>query len=268
LFLKAGLLHPGVGKVLLSVVSEKIIDACFESMLKDATALSARLPLVRAGFEVYRAELLGAKAQMPDAMPWAEMKKDGTFGGFNHIDFWKTVTKDEFSWWGLRTVEKFGWHASGCSCGESIDEFCFSSSQRTLSKDRNALSGPKVEQITVIRMFIRNLGLPVGIREVAQTDVSRTCRAERCSESGRTLWMMYHQQLLVPCCFIWRINLLQVFLRFFPNITTYRNRPSPDRTEPARSAAALSALGKLLENISITIRRKFTNPFAIETSEW
>jgi hypothetical protein len=92
LFLKAGLLHPGVGKVLLSVVSEKIIDACFESMLKDATALSARLPLVRAGFEVYRAELLGAKAQMPDAMPWAEMKKDGTFGGFNHNDFWKMVT--------------------------------------------------------------------------------------------------------------------------------------------------------------------------------
>jgi hypothetical protein len=57
------------------------------------------------------------------------------------------------------------------------------------------------------------------------------------------------------------------FSSVFPNITTYRNRPRPDRTEPARSAAALSALGKLLENISITIRRKFTNPFAIETSE-
>jgi hypothetical protein len=160
LFLKAGLLHPGVGKVLLSVVSEKIIDACFESMLKDATALSARLPLVRAGLEVYRAELLGAKAQMPVAMPWAEMKKDGTFGGFNHIDFWKTVTRDtNFHEGAFAPLKSLAGMLLAAPAGESVDEFCFSSSQRTLSKDRNALSGPKVEQITVIRMFIRNLGL-------------------------------------------------------------------------------------------------------------
>jgi hypothetical protein len=44
--------------------------------------------------------------------------------------------------------------------GESIDEFCFSSSQRTLSKDRNALSGPKVEQITVIRCSFEILASP------------------------------------------------------------------------------------------------------------
>jgi len=42
--------------------------------------------------------------------------------------------------------------------GESVDEFTFSSSQRTLTKDRNSLSTAHVEQITVIRMFIRNWG--------------------------------------------------------------------------------------------------------------
>jgi hypothetical protein len=97
---------------------------------------------------------------MPDAMPWAEMKKDGTFGGFNHIDFWKTVTRDtNFHEGAFAPLKSLAGMLLATPAGESVDEFCFSSSQRTLSKDRNALSGPKVEQITVIRMFIRNLGL-------------------------------------------------------------------------------------------------------------
>ena len=43
--------------------------------------------------------------------------------------------------------------------GESVDEFSFSSSQRTLSKERSSLLATNVEQITVVRMFIRSFGL-------------------------------------------------------------------------------------------------------------
>ena len=42
--------------------------------------------------------------------------------------------------------------------GESVDEFTFSSTQRTFTVDRNSLSPSQLEQITVVRMFIRNFG--------------------------------------------------------------------------------------------------------------
>ena len=42
--------------------------------------------------------------------------------------------------------------------GESVDEFVFSSSGRTHTKDRNRMSPARLEQITVLVMFIRNFG--------------------------------------------------------------------------------------------------------------
>jgi hypothetical protein len=40
-----------------------------------------------------------------------------------------------------------------------VDEFSFSLSQRTLTKERNSLKGVTVEMITVVRMFIRSSGI-------------------------------------------------------------------------------------------------------------
>jgi hypothetical protein len=42
--------------------------------------------------------------------------------------------------------------------GESYDECVFSASGRVLTKDKNALSPLRLEQIVVIVMFIRNFG--------------------------------------------------------------------------------------------------------------
>jgi hypothetical protein len=42
--------------------------------------------------------------------------------------------------------------------GESHDEFVFSTTGRIFSKDRNAMSAARLEQITVIVMFIQNFG--------------------------------------------------------------------------------------------------------------
>ena len=56
-FLKAGLFHPGVGKVILSLVSDEVVDECFASMLKDADALGGRKSFVKAALDVYRDEL-------------------------------------------------------------------------------------------------------------------------------------------------------------------------------------------------------------------
>ena len=42
--------------------------------------------------------------------------------------------------------------------GESQNEFVFSCSGRILTRDRNSLSPMRLEQLTIIVMFIRNFG--------------------------------------------------------------------------------------------------------------
>jgi hypothetical protein len=45
--------------------------------------------------------------------------------------------------------------------GESVDEHVFSGSQRTLTKDRNRFEYGTIEEITIIRVFIKNFGFSV-----------------------------------------------------------------------------------------------------------
>ena len=46
--------------------------------------------------------------------------------------------------------------------GESVDEFAFSSSGMTLTKERTCLAQMTVEMLTVIRMYIRNFSWTPG----------------------------------------------------------------------------------------------------------
>ena len=158
-FLKASFFHPGVAKIIISLVSDEVVDGCFASTMEDAKALGVRKQFVQAALDIYRDEFIKVRSEMPARMPWSDLKKDGTFNGFNHLGFWKNVAQDrEFHDGDFIHLRHLSAMLLAAPAGESIDEFCFSSSQRTLSTDRNSLSSPKVEQITIIRMFIRNFG--------------------------------------------------------------------------------------------------------------
>jgi hypothetical protein len=89
------------------------------------------------------------------------LKDGGFYASQRPLAFWQAIasaremSQNEF---GGSFLFPFASMVLALPAGESVDEFTFSSSQRTLTKDRNSLSPAHVEQIKVIRMFIRNLG--------------------------------------------------------------------------------------------------------------
>jgi hypothetical protein len=100
---------------------------------------------------------------VPDSMPIVvifQLKVSGSFAGVDPLMFWKEIAGDRTN------ANKFGGSfllpvasmVLALPAGESVDEFTFSSTQRTLTASRNSLSPTHLEQITVVRMFIRNFG--------------------------------------------------------------------------------------------------------------
>lgn len=82
----------------------------------------------------------------------------GDYGGHRAIEFWQLVTKGahgsglEY----LRNLLPVAAMLLASPAGESQDEFVFSTTGRVFTDDRNSLSPVRLEQITVITMFIKN----------------------------------------------------------------------------------------------------------------
>jgi len=85
-------------------------------------------------------------------------QRNGSINGFNHLDFWKEVATKRLHFHNAKChhLLKVASMLLAQPAGESIDESVFSSVGATMRKDRSALSPMKIEQITTIRMFIRN----------------------------------------------------------------------------------------------------------------
>ena len=122
---------------------------------------------ITAALAFYREKCVVAHEAQDLVIDWKALHK-GACLGVSHLDFWAAVIRQDERMQGKD--EKI--RLKRCSdalpvaamllaipAGESVDEFSFSSSQRTLSKERNSLLPVNVEQITVIRMFIRSFGL-------------------------------------------------------------------------------------------------------------
>jgi hypothetical protein len=90
------------------------------------------------------------------AFPWVTLHADGTFRGMTFLGFWRTVAKDNTFCSGFLTpLLRVAAMMGSIPAGESIDEVTFSSTGGTMQKNRASLGVSRIEQITVIRMFIR-----------------------------------------------------------------------------------------------------------------
>lgn len=172
-FLKAACLHPAVAKVLRAFVKDDVLQECFESILEDAVALkdgkfsaSLREALQDYWKKTVDASQLKYGDQVAD-IDLLDIMKTGKYGGVNHLEFWKQVAgkydlEDDND--SLLTEENRDVLALllpvaamllAIPAGESFDETVFTSSGETLTKKRNSLSVTTIEQVTVVRMFIR-----------------------------------------------------------------------------------------------------------------
>jgi hypothetical protein len=159
-FFESALFHPGVGKFLPTFVSASILEECWEAVDLDIGAITKERDFPDIALQKYKAWL---SEGVPDSMPsvvTAQLKVSGSFAGVDPLMFWKEIAGDRTN------ANKFGGSfllpvasmVLALPAGESVEEFTFSSTQRTLTALRNSLSPTHLEQITVVRMFIRNFG--------------------------------------------------------------------------------------------------------------
>lgn len=156
------LFHPGIGPYLKTFVPQRVIDRSWIAIECDMEAISAKNQDYAAlSLRKYR-DWIESRCILPmPVIDLAVLKDGGYYAGQRPLEFWQAVAssremgQNEFGGSFLLPVASM---VLALPAGESVDEFTFSSSQRTLTKDRNSLSAAHIEQITVIRMFIRNLG--------------------------------------------------------------------------------------------------------------
>ncbi len=189
-FLKASLFHPGIAPFLPCFVPEHVLEECWEAIACDMEAISTKnLDYSSLSLSKYRKWIKSlCVLPMPDVV-LALLKDGGFYAGYRPLEFWQAIANNremianEFGGSFLLPVVSM---VLALPAGESVDEFTFSSSQRTVTKDRNRLSPTHIEQITVIRMFIRNFGwsptqLGVWLEEAHQEQERRM--AERSAVS-------------------------------------------------------------------------------------
>jgi hypothetical protein len=156
-FLKAALLNPSVARVIVGLVDGNLIEECFHSILEDAISLEHDMQeFVQLSLKFYRENIISTPLELPNAINWSLLNKDGKIDNLFHMDFWQAIATRNL-------------HNGKCShlinvaamllaqlAGESIDESAFSGVGATMRKDRLNLSTARIEQITIIRSFIRN----------------------------------------------------------------------------------------------------------------
>ena len=154
-FLKAALMHPGVAKTLRGFVSKQVVEECTDSILSDACSLESadNDEFRKLAFKKYL-EQLGDVIQFPsiEVFPWHALSARGESNGIDHLSFWRAAGQNRGP---LSFLVGVAAMLLAMPAGESVDEVTFSSTGATMTKERNRLSLMNVEQITVIRMFLR-----------------------------------------------------------------------------------------------------------------
>ena len=175
-FLQAAVLHPGVcsGLVGLGFVEQGVIDGAFDNVVDQAVLLAENdsvRPLLLGALAIYRGQLPRGEAPKVNI---SSLKESGSYFGVSHMSFWRGVvwTDPKTNKKATPNAEFLGSLAGVASmllalpAAEAVDEFAFSSSGATFTKGRASMAPPTLEQVTVIRMYIRNRGFRM-------TDVQR-----------------------------------------------------------------------------------------------
>jgi hypothetical protein len=158
-FAKAAIFHPDICHLMQhDAVDKDVFDDCVSAVRRDIEALSGEgLSATKMTFMILDAYLNECK-ERPAAVfkGFEELKKSGTYGSTDALSFWRTIGKDVGN--PMASLIPVASMLLALPAGESHNEFVFSSSGRVYTRDRNSLSPMRLEQVTVIVMFIRNFG--------------------------------------------------------------------------------------------------------------
>ncbi len=158
-FAKAAIFHPDICRLLQhGLLSEDVFKACVQAVEKDIDALSGEGTMVTNLTRVIFKTYLESCKERPEAqfLGFDEIKKNGLYGATDSMSYWRSIGREvghPFS--SLIPVASM---LLALPAGEAHDEFVFSCSGRILSRDRNAMSAMRLEQVTILVMFIRNFG--------------------------------------------------------------------------------------------------------------
>lgn len=212
-FLMSSLLHPGVACALvkLNFVRSYVIDEAFAGIVKQAILLDLdsedgsdeeedSRSSITTSLSRYRRFLSSLKRGEVPRIEIAQLKIDGTFWGENHMRFWQGIATKELEH-GERYAPllKVASMLLALPASEAVDESAFSGTGMTLSFHRASMGPTRLEQVTVIRSYIRQCGFePLDIQrfigiarreeatrlQIAEDEEHERARQARKSERG------------------------------------------------------------------------------------
>ncbi len=158
-FAKSAIFHPDICRLLQhGVVSEPVFNLCVAAVRNDIEALSGEksvtTTMVNLIFDMY----LKMCKDRPAAafMGFDALKESGFYGQTDAMSYWRGIGKDVGN--PFASLIPIASMLLALPAGESHNEFVFSTSGRIFTRDRNAMSAMRLEQVTVLVMFIRNCG--------------------------------------------------------------------------------------------------------------
>jgi hypothetical protein len=84
------------------------------------------------------------------------LKQSGVYGQTDAMSFWRGTRQDVGN--PMASLIPVAAMLLALPAGEAHNKFVFSASGRVFSRDRNSMSPMRLEQVTVLVMFIRNFG--------------------------------------------------------------------------------------------------------------
>lgn len=153
-FLKASLFHPTICRRLSTRLEQGVWETVIAAVLADIEALGGG-PATLSSKQVFAHYVSECKEMdLPEFPGFSSLMEGGVYGTCSALGYWKKVAlSPAHHYSSLLPIASM---LLALPAGESHDEFVFSASGRIYSNDRNALSPPRLEQLTILVMFIRN----------------------------------------------------------------------------------------------------------------
>ena len=184
-FLKAALFHPGVWHYLVHLkriddrLQARTVDCAIEDALNTIEVpgedAESQRETYREMFKSYFSTYLSTTNAMVFKkendnkrgydVNLKELSEAGTFWTVNHMDYWKAIATDQTNKMQINCLKSLITVAAmllAVPSSEAFDEVAFSSSGKALTKERTALANHTLEQLTVIRMYVKDLGISIN----------------------------------------------------------------------------------------------------------
>ncbi len=177
-FVLSGIFHPGVAKVLISSFDAKFVESVFDAVLEQAEMLdSESVPFVKPSLQAYRKLINNISGPVPAVSLPALTSTQGSFYGFNHMEFWRSVATNQMPQSRhLQSLVPIAAMLLAVPAAEAVDEFAFSSAGSILTKGRVSMLPQTLEQVTVIRRFIQSNLVALSAVLAWLTDLRKTMK--------------------------------------------------------------------------------------------